>query len=193
MCTLAEASDIKSGNIVKDEVQTKENNQDSTSDYMLSLSEASINGVDEEITIADLQDKMSRKRLAEVEINDLQQGTSTKVDEEAISLTTSEINPWEEFISVAKRKGKKISFYTEIEIYGTRTRAFVDCGATRTFVGKKGIELLRSLDVEPIKTANTKIIVANSNLETVKEKSIIPIKIRSKIIEQEILWMPSLS
>lgn len=88
---------------------------------------------------------------------------------------------------------RPFAFYADLEIGGRLIRALVDSGATRTFAGKAGIELISSLGIPAKKIPNRRVTVANNQVTIVNLAAELPIRLGDRTTQVETLCMPSLS
>jgi len=89
--------------------------------------------------------------------------------------------------------GKKITFFLNISIGGRSLSALMDSGATRTFAGLEGIRVLEASNILPLEVPGKKVLVANGQVEIIRQTSMTPISLGGRTISIETLWMPSLS
>ncbi|XP_015118746.1 uncharacterized protein LOC107042262 [Diachasma alloeum] len=92
-----------------------------------------------------------------------------------LKLVSPEMDPNLEFVRQAMKEGKTFAFHVDIEIHGRKIRGLIDSGVSRTFAGEAGIELMSELGISAKRIPPRRVLVANSQLEVVKEASKTPL------------------
>ncbi|XP_044007457.1 uncharacterized protein LOC122851981 [Aphidius gifuensis] len=108
--------------------------------------------------------------------------SSTPRQGNTLELATLEPNPFWDRLQNTLGPGRKITFFLTINIGERSIEMFMVSGATRTFAGYRGIELLRKSDIEPVECPGRKILVANKQIEIIRQISMTPISLGGKTI-----------
>ena len=82
------------------------------------------------------------------------------------------------------------SFYIDPEIRDATVRALVDSGATKTFVGRAGLDLFANLGFHPFKVPVTRVILAAGQVEYVNYASTFTARLHGRETQATAYWMP---
>ena len=76
--------------------------------------------------------------------------------------------------------GPEPLMYTTISILGQPIKSLVDCGASRSFVGCKTLDLMKNLGLT-IEKCHGVVQISNSSIQTVSDEVIAPIELMNKV------------
>lgn len=83
--------------------------------------------------------------------------------------------------AVLLNRTESLLFIT-LRIQGVHLTALVDSGATRSFIGSKGIELIENLNFQ-VKENNSKVQFGNGHVEVVSKEMLLPIQLEEETRE----------
>ena len=85
------------------------------------------------------------------------------------------------------------SFYVDLEIRDATVRALVDSGATKTFVGRAGLDLFANLGFHPFEVPVMRVILAAGQVEYVNYASTFTARLHGRETQSTAYWMPTLA